>query len=102
MRAPRVRLLRGPLLTCHSLAWVPSRWAWAPGLLVVGAGTRGVGYFSSGKNNSLRSDIFFPARKIPHTPLPTGSTGIGRFSSENPPMPVGAGWSFHFSPEKDV
>jgi hypothetical protein len=37
-----------------------------------------MGHFSSGKNNSLRSDIFFPARKIPHTPLPTGSTGIPR------------------------
>ena len=40
---------------------------------------RGVwGVFLLGKNNSLRSDIFFPARKIPHTPLPTGSTGIPR------------------------
>jgi hypothetical protein len=39
-----------------------------------------VGYFSSGKNNSLRSDIFFPARKIPHTPLPTGISGIGFFA----------------------
>src|SRR5690606_26833586 len=52
--------------------------AWAPSLPVVRAGTRGVGYFSSGKNNSLRSDIFFPVRKIPHTPLPTGSAGIPR------------------------
>src|SRR5690554_4574791 len=41
---------------------------------------RGVwGVFLLGKNNSLRSDIFFPARKTPHTPLPTGSRGIGRF-----------------------
>jgi hypothetical protein len=79
------------LVAVKRLRW-PSRWSefrsepsgfgvgvvWAPGLLVVGAGTRGVGYFSSGKNNSLRSDIFFPARKIPHTPLPTCSTGIPR------------------------
>src|SRR5690554_1645223 len=51
---------------------------WAPSLSGVRAGTRGMGYFSSGKNNSLRSDIFFPARKIPHPPLPTCSTGIPR------------------------
>ncbi|MCE0760941.1 hypothetical protein LWH94_17310 [Marinobacter sp. G11] len=57
------------------LIW-PYGLVWAPSLLVMRAGTRGVGYFSSGKNNSLRSDIFFPARKIPHTPLPTGSTGM--------------------------
>ncbi|HBM48907.1 MAG TPA: hypothetical protein DD385_02020, partial [Marinobacter sp.] len=62
---------------------------WAPSLLVLRAGTRGMGYFSSGKNNSLRSDIFFPVRKIPHTPLPSGSTDIGSFSTVNPPMPVG-------------
>src|SRR5690554_2287352 len=60
------------------LVWASGPLVWAPSLPVVGAGTRGVGYFSSGKNNSLRSDIFFPARKIPHTPLPTGSTGIPR------------------------
>src|SRR5690554_5741786 len=59
------------------LIW-PYSLVWAPSLLVMRAGTRGVGYFSSGKNNSLRSDIFFPVRKIPHTPLPTGSTGIPR------------------------
>ncbi|WP_286815239.1 hypothetical protein [Marinobacter sp. UBA3607] len=75
---------------------------WAPSLLVLRAGTRGMGYFSSGKNNSLRSDIFFPVRKIPHTPLPSGSTDIGSFSTVNPPMPVGAGWLLDFLPEKDV
>ncbi|WP_199457232.1 MULTISPECIES: hypothetical protein [unclassified Marinobacter] len=58
------------------LVWACGPLVWAPSLPVVGAGTRGVGYFSSGKNNSLRSDIFFPARKIPHPPLPTGSTGV--------------------------
>src|SRR5690554_3251043 len=61
---------------------------WAPSLLVLRAGTRGMGYFSSGKNNSLRSDIFFPVRKIPHTPLPSGSTDMGSFSTVNPPMPA--------------
>src|SRR5690554_7500106 len=58
------------------LVWASGPLVWAPSLPVVGAGTRGVGYFSSGKNNSLRSDIFFPARKIPHPPLPTCSTGM--------------------------
>ena len=44
-----------------------------------------MGYFSSGKNNSLRSDIFFPARKIPHTPLPTCSTGMPRVKTKKVP-----------------
>src|SRR5690606_37483536 len=58
------------------LVWACGPLAWAASLPVVGAGMRGVGYFSSGKHVSLRSDIFFPARKIHHTPLPTGSTGM--------------------------
>src|SRR5690554_7587299 len=37
------------------LIW-PYSLVWAPSLLVMRAGTRGVGYFSSGKNNSLRSE----------------------------------------------
>src|SRR5690606_29909557 len=61
---------------CGLGEWLARGRAWAPIRLVVGAGLclgsyplscgGGLGggvCFSSGKNNSLRSDIFFPARK---------------------------------------
>src|SRR5690554_3401936 len=49
-----------------------------PSLLVMGAGLGRLDYFSLGKNNSLRSDIFFLAGKIIQPPRPSQYRGIGR------------------------
>src|SRR5690554_2145541 len=48
-----------------------------PGLWVLGAGLGRWDYFSLGKNNSLRSDIFFLAGKIIPPPRPSQDRGIG-------------------------
>jgi hypothetical protein len=45
--------------------------------LVLGAGLGRWDYFSLGKNNSLRSDIFFLAGKIIPPPRPSQYRGIG-------------------------
>src|SRR5690554_3501523 len=59
------------LVPCGGFDFGPSLW-------VLGAGLGGWVIFPLGKNNSLRSDIFFLAGKNNPTPRPSQYRGIGR------------------------
>src|SRR5690554_4071939 len=58
------------LVPCGGFCFGTSLW-------VLGAGLGRLDYFSLGKNNSLRSDIFFLAGKIIQPPRPSQYRGIG-------------------------